>query len=187
MNKNNLKQKLLAELGEDYEIYIEKVLDIITIVTPENYFLYESLVKNLKEKAEIEQRIKDEKIPKYISTDRKGSIKVNPMHRELERITKEVIRLSKTISKKTKKQQEEEKELMFDPTDEEDCAIFMLLWFFRFIPTTKKDYDDLNVRKNDSLYPQIIRNPLYNERLSFDEQSQIVHDILDKYHEAEKD
>ena len=188
--KEELRKRLLEELGEDYADEIDYMLKNIINFYKENYFLHLQLVKELKKRNELQRQIDENNLSEFIITERKNSYKRNPVFASLDRTNKEIMRLSKTLNKTKKKKEDNDNSYFidFDTADELELALELLLGLQQWDAfCTHKNVDTdaitLNQIENETWYiNHLQQNPLFNQNeLNWNYHFEIFDEIIKKY------
>ena len=188
--KEELRKRLLEELGEEYADEIEYMLKNIINFYKENYFLHLQLVKELKKRNELQKQIDENNLSEFIITERKNSYKRNPVFASLDRSNKEIMRLSKTLNKTKKKKEDNDNSYFidFDTADELELALELLLGLQQWDAfCTHKNVDTdaitLNQIENETWYiNHLQQNPLFNQNeLNWNYHFEIFDEIIKKY------
>lgn len=189
--KNILKNKLIQELGNDYEVHIDYMIKNICNYYPENYFLHLSLVKQIKKFKDLEQYIQANDEKEYIESARAKSIKRNPYYIELDKLEKSinqlVVRLSKT--KKSKQQEDNESDYFFDFSVANEVELALELQFG--ILQWNYHAMSLNIEPEHMHFDQIVnqdyyikhlqRNPLFDSsNLNWWHYQNVIDEIIEK-------
>lgn len=121
MKKEQLKEKLLQNLGQNYESAIDEMIANITNFRDDQYYTHEILVKRIKEKNDLIRMIEKENIQQYVKTDRGHGIKEHPIHVNLKRAERDIAKYSKQLtikSNRDKKDKDKKDEYAFMYEDE---------------------------------------------------------------------
>lgn len=142
MRKEQLKDKLLQNLGMSYKSAIDEMIANITNFRDDQYYTHEVLVKRIKEKNDLQQMIEEKNIPQYTTTDRGHGIKEHPIHVNLKRAERDIAKYSKQLTiksnrdKKGKDKKDDEFAFMYeneppvidDFESEEEYRLADLVW-----------------------------------------------------------
>lgn len=189
--KNILKNKLIQELGNDYETHIDYMIKNIVNYYPENYFLHLSLVKQIKKFKDLEQYIQANDEKEYIESARAKSIKRNPYYIELDKLEKSinqlVVRLSKT--KKSKQQEDNESDYFFDfsAANEVELALELqfgiMKWNYHAM-SLNIEPEEMNldqIANQDYYIKHLQRNPLFDSNnLNWWHYQNVIDEIVER-------